>query len=63
MLSRSYLLLELVWDDGKVDEKLESSPIYYAIRDSVQLQFGDYGVGSVMGALQGWMLASVYLFV
>ena len=35
-----YLLFELSWEDGKVDESVASVDLFRAIRESVQVNFG-----------------------
>mmetsp|Transcript_9888 Transcript_9888/g.32075 ORF Transcript_9888/g.32075 Transcript_9888/m.32075 type:complete len:150 (-) Transcript_9888:68-517(-) len=47
-----YLLLELVWKDGKVDDTLGGAQLLKIIRDSVQVNFGDDGMGSVAASMQ-----------
>lgn len=51
-LKNRYLLLELKWKDGRVDESMQESAIQTAIRDSIGVNFGDYGVALCTGALQ-----------
>ncbi|TPX41646.1 hypothetical protein SeLEV6574_g05984 [Synchytrium endobioticum] len=47
-----YLLFELAYADDKyVDESLHAGIIAAIIRDSVQLNFGDYGIGILGGAI------------
>jgi RNase P/RNase MRP subunit POP5 len=40
-----YLVLEVLWADGKCDESITTSSFAAAIRDSLAVNFGDYGVG------------------
>ncbi len=51
-LKNRYLLLELRWKDGKIDESMQESAIQTAIRDSIGVNFGDYGIALCTGALQ-----------
>ena len=51
-LKNRYLLLELKWKDGRVDESMQESAIQTAIRDSIGVNFGDYGIALCTGALQ-----------
>ncbi len=51
-LKNRYLLLELKWKDGKVDESMQESTVQTAIRNSIGVNFGDYGVALCTGALQ-----------
>lgn len=47
-----YLLLELVWDDGKVDVKLSGKDLYLEIKRSMKEQFGDFGWAAVAMSCQ-----------
>ena len=51
-LKNRYLLLELMWKDGKLEENMQESIIQTAIRESVGAAFGDYGLALASGALQ-----------
>lgn len=51
-LKNRYVLLELRWKDGKLDEGMQESAIQSAFRDSIGVNFGDYGVAVSSGALQ-----------
>ena len=51
-LKNRYLLLELDWKDGRVDESMQESAIQIAIRDSIGVNFGDYGIALCGGVLQ-----------
>ena len=46
-----YLLCEIQWEDSKFDPNVKNKDIYDAIRDSVGVNFGDYGGGLIMGSL------------
>ena len=47
-----YLLFELIWKDGKVDLAVSEANLLGAIRDSVQTNFGDFGLGTSLASLQ-----------
>ena len=47
-----YMLLELLWKDGKTELRLSEVTLLGIIRDSVQTNFGDYGLGIALAALQ-----------
>uniref|UniRef100_A0A7S0YRF2 Ribonuclease P/MRP protein subunit POP5 n=1 Tax=Polytomella parva TaxID=51329 RepID=A0A7S0YRF2_9CHLO len=47
-----YLVVELLWKDGKFDYSLGETPISQALKDSVSLNFGDYGQGLMSQSLQ-----------
>jgi len=47
-----YFLCEIIWEDGSRDTSLTTGDVYTAIRDVVSLNFGDYGMGSVLTSLQ-----------
>jgi hypothetical protein len=48
-----YLLAEVVWDDGRVDETLSTNSLYHAIRDALVKHFGDWGLACVLQSFQG----------
>ena len=50
-----YFLCELIWEDGKIDESLNGYDIFRAARDSLQLNYGDFSVGSLSVSLNGTM--------
>lgn len=50
-LKNRYLLLELKWKDGRCDESMQESTIQSAIRDSISINFGDYGLALSAGSL------------
>ena len=49
----SYLLVELRWDDEKIDERTTSNAVYQMVRDSVQSNFGDLGWACIMASFAG----------
>ncbi|GFR39911.1 hypothetical protein Agub_g417 [Astrephomene gubernaculifera] len=51
-LKNRYLLLEISWKDGKLDESYNDNVLLQALRDSVALNFGDFGLGSNLSSLQ-----------
>ena len=48
-----YLLAELRWGDGDRPETVTGYNLLNAIKDSLQYNFGDFGVGSNLQSLQG----------
>ncbi|TPX30262.1 hypothetical protein SmJEL517_g06141 [Synchytrium microbalum] len=44
-----YLLFELQYEDGTIDESVHNGIIISVLRDSIQLNFGDYGIGVLGG--------------
>ena len=46
-----YLLCEIRWEDGKFDPNVRNKDIYDAIRDSIGVNFGDYGTGVITSSL------------
>mmetsp|Transcript_31671 Transcript_31671/g.69216 ORF Transcript_31671/g.69216 Transcript_31671/m.69216 type:complete len:146 (-) Transcript_31671:458-895(-) len=47
-----YLVLELIWKDSKTNEPLDERALVNVFRESVQLNFGDHGLGQCYGSLQ-----------
>lgn len=47
-----YLLLELIWKDARIDLSLPEAALLGAFRDSMQSNFGDYGLGTALASLQ-----------
>lgn len=47
-----YVLVELIWKDGRVDDTFSETKLLAVLRDSVAVNFGDYGVGIVSPSLQ-----------
>ncbi|MEW5310990.1 MAG: hypothetical protein WDW38_002740 [Sanguina aurantia] len=47
-----YLLLELLWKDQRVDTSLGEAALQQLIRDSIQLNFGDYGAACAQASVQ-----------
>ena len=46
-----YLLCEIRWEDKKFDPNVKNKDIYDAIRDSIGINFGDYGTGLITSSL------------
>ncbi|CAG9317609.1 unnamed protein product [Blepharisma stoltei] len=40
-----YLLCELKWEDEKYDPNIKNKDVYEAIKDSIGMNFGDFGIG------------------
>jgi ribonuclease P/MRP protein subunit POP5 len=55
-----YLLCEIGWEDKKFDPNLKNKDIYDAIRDSIAVNFGDFGLGQVLGSLSGKLYVVKY---
>mmetsp|Transcript_2310 Transcript_2310/g.6753 ORF Transcript_2310/g.6753 Transcript_2310/m.6753 type:complete len:142 (+) Transcript_2310:288-713(+) len=47
-----YLLLEVLWKDGKVDTGIDKQEMLTALRLSMRENFGFHGLGSVLTSLQ-----------
>mmetsp|Transcript_26598 Transcript_26598/g.44536 ORF Transcript_26598/g.44536 Transcript_26598/m.44536 type:complete len:146 (+) Transcript_26598:255-692(+) len=47
-----YLVLELVWKESKTNEPLDERALLSVFRESLQLNFGDHGLGQCFGSLQ-----------
>ena len=47
-----FLLLEVIWKDSKVDLAMSEASLLSAIRESVQTNFGDLGLGLALASLQ-----------
>ncbi len=47
-----YLLCEVVWADGRIDESVSGNTLYYAIRDALVRHFGDFGIAAVLQSFQ-----------
>jgi len=47
-----YLLTELQWEDDKRPQELNSFLILNTIKESIQSNFGDFGIGSIQMSLQ-----------
>ncbi|BDA44025.1 probable ribonuclease P/MRP protein subunit POP5 [Coccomyxa sp. Obi] len=47
-----FLLFELIWKDGRIDETLTEANIQAVLRDSLALNFGDYGLGVCLASQQ-----------
>lgn len=48
-----YLLCELEWLDGKTDSSVNGHTLFSVIRESVLLNFGEFGLGNTLQSLQG----------
>lgn len=46
-----YLLCEFKWEDKKFDPNVKNKDIYDAIRDSIGINFGDFGIGTISSSL------------
>ena len=46
-----YYLLELQWEDGRVDESLAALDLFRVVRDTLQAACGDWGAGSTRACL------------
>lgn len=47
-----FLLVELIWKDGRIDETLTEANIQSVLRESIALNFGDYGLGICLASQQ-----------
>mmetsp|Transcript_682 Transcript_682/g.1723 ORF Transcript_682/g.1723 Transcript_682/m.1723 type:complete len:142 (-) Transcript_682:33-458(-) len=47
-----YLLMEVIWKDGKVDKTLDNQQMTGIFRDAMLENFGTLGLGSVLASLQ-----------
>ncbi len=47
-----FLLFELIWKDGRIDESLSEANIQAVLRESIALNFGDYGLGVCLASQQ-----------
>ena len=56
-----YLLFEMVWKDGRVDDSLTDANVASAIRDSVGINFGDVGFSRALGSFQGEQPSRTYI--
>lgn len=48
-----YLLFELKWRDGRADDAATDTTLLSALRDSLQLTFGDAALGAALASLHG----------
>ena len=48
-----YLLMEVRFEDGMVDESLTTSTVYHDIMRSVDVTYGEYGHGCVKMSFKG----------
>lgn len=46
-----YLVCEVLWEDGKYDPGVKNKDFYEAIRESIGVNFGDWGTGMLMNSL------------
>lgn len=54
---KRYLLVEISFTDGKVDERILSRLIYKTVKNAVISAHGDYGMACVDRSLQGTLLS------
>lgn len=47
-----FLLAELIWKDGRLDESLTEAGILAVLRDSIASNFGDFGLGVCLASMQ-----------
>lgn len=47
-----YLLLEVVWKDGKTDLAITELALLGVFRESIKQNFGDYGLGLALASVQ-----------
>ena len=47
-----FLLFELIWKDGRIEESLTEANIQAVLRESLALNFGDYGLGVCLASQQ-----------
>ncbi|KAG2487526.1 hypothetical protein HYH03_013807 [Edaphochlamys debaryana] len=50
-LKNRYLLVEVAWRDGKVDDSFGDTALLQAIREGVAVNFGDFGAGTNLASL------------
>ena len=48
-----YFVCEAIFESGFIDESVTSSHIFRAIQSSLEANFGDFGIASVMQSLNG----------
>eukprot|EP00891_Asterochloris_glomerata_P000703 jgi/Astpho2/703/e_gw1.00014.15.1_t len=48
-----YLLMELVWRDGKTASQFNEAALFGVVQKAMQLQFGDYGAAMATASLSG----------
>jgi ribonuclease P/MRP protein subunit POP5 len=46
-----YLLVEMVWKDGRMDTSLNEAALLPVLRDSMAVNFGDHGLGMALASL------------
>uniref|UniRef100_A0A7S1X7C3 Ribonuclease P/MRP protein subunit POP5 n=1 Tax=Tetraselmis chuii TaxID=63592 RepID=A0A7S1X7C3_9CHLO len=47
-----YLLMEMIWKDGKIDKTIDNQQMLFILRDAMLENFGTHGAGSVLSSLQ-----------
>ncbi len=47
-----YLLVEVIWKDGRADDSLTEPILQSVLRESLAVNFGDYGLGLALQSLQ-----------
>jgi ribonuclease P/MRP protein subunit POP5 len=48
-----YLVIHVKWEDGKYDPAVKNKDVYDSIRESIAINFGDWGTGLLMNSLSG----------
>ncbi|KMS64819.1 hypothetical protein BVRB_042340 [Beta vulgaris subsp. vulgaris] len=48
-----YLLAQIVWDDGKVDQALSAAALQKLVKNEVRDKFGDYGSATCTHNIHG----------
>ena len=47
-----YVLVELVWKDGRIDASLNETTLLSVLRESLAINFGDHELGLSLASLQ-----------
>lgn len=47
-----YMLFEVCWKDGRFDDTITEAALLATFRDSLQQNFGDYGLGCALASFQ-----------
>ena len=47
-----YVLVELIWKDGRLDDTFSEAKLMAVLRDSMAVNYGDYGAGINSASLQ-----------
>lgn len=48
-----YILFQLHWKDGKIDDSLDEPALLAVFRESIRQNFGDFGLGGALVSFQG----------